>query len=37
MKLKLEGYDLQLWTLKNILQEGTNLKTSKIPTPKKPA
>ena len=37
MKLKLEGYDLQLWTLKNILQEGTNLKISKISNPKKPA
>ena len=30
MKLKLEGYDLQLWTLKKILQQGTNIKTSKV-------
>ena len=30
MKLKLEGYDLQLWTLKKILQQGTDIKMSKV-------
>ena len=29
MKLKLEGYDLKLWTLKQILSEGTQIKTGK--------
>ena len=29
MKLKLEGYDLQLWTLKQVLSPGTELKPSK--------
>ena len=30
MKLKLEGYDLQLWTLKQVLSQGTKLKPSKV-------
>ena len=30
MKLKLEGYDLQPWTLKQILEQGTGAKTSKV-------